>query len=250
MAQEFYAIDLPGKILYPKQFNCSIRKITPLEQKYILSLSQKEQRTNDDYIAFLKKLVQFDNPEMTFEELYQFDVQYILYRIRFTTYPNYPVKIMFYCNGYDEKEKKICNQKIEKELKAEDLLIVTPDDLPNQTNEIELENLGKVSIRNKVINDDKVIENFAKIKKIDITDSQMKLLLLDLCFISGNSSLEELYNLAEDGTITAQDIVNIEHWFENNIWGVKEELKIKCPVCGKESSRAYILAPEDFFSIA
>lgn len=41
MAQEYYAVDIPGKMLYDKQFSVSIRKITPLEQKYILSLSTK-----------------------------------------------------------------------------------------------------------------------------------------------------------------------------------------------------------------
>ena len=54
MAQEYYAVDIPGKMLYDKQFSVSIRKITPLEQKYILSLSTKEQRTNKDFIDFIK----------------------------------------------------------------------------------------------------------------------------------------------------------------------------------------------------
>ena len=97
MAHEYYAIDLPGKILYPKQFNVSIRRITPIEQKYILSLSQKEQKTSQDYLNLIKPWVKFDNPEMTFEELYWFDVQYMLYRIRFTTYEKYPLTINFIC---------------------------------------------------------------------------------------------------------------------------------------------------------
>ena len=94
MAFEYYAVDLPGKILYPKEFSAKIRRITPIEQKYILSLSQKQQKSNRDYIDFLKKLVAFDNPEMTFEELYWFDIQYILYKIRFTTYEKYPIKLI------------------------------------------------------------------------------------------------------------------------------------------------------------
>ena len=45
MAQEYYPIDLPGKMLYDKEFSVSIRKITPIEQKFIISLSQKYQYT-------------------------------------------------------------------------------------------------------------------------------------------------------------------------------------------------------------
>ena len=92
MAHEYYAVDLPGKMLYEKEFNISNRRITPIEQKYILSLSQKQQKSNKDYVDFIKKLIQFDNPEMTFEQLYWFDVQYLLYRIRFTTYEKYPIR--------------------------------------------------------------------------------------------------------------------------------------------------------------
>ena len=111
MAFEYYAVDLPGKILYPKEFGAKIRRITPIEQKYILSLSQKQQRTNRDYISFLKKLVKFDNQEMQFEDLFWFDVQYLLYRIRFTTYEKYPIKLRFYCNEEDN-EGNICTQEI------------------------------------------------------------------------------------------------------------------------------------------
>ena len=100
MPQEYYAIDLPGKILYDKEFSISVRRITPIEQKFILSLSQKEQKTNRDYINFVKKLISIDNPEVTFEDLYWFDIQYILYRIRFTTYEKYPIKLIFKCKGY------------------------------------------------------------------------------------------------------------------------------------------------------
>ena len=106
--RQYCAIDLPGKILYDKDFTVQIRKITPIEQKYILSLSQKEQRTNKDYIAFLKQLVTFDNPQMRFEDLYWYDVQYILYKIRFITYEKYPIKLSFKCrNVLDDGEP--CN---------------------------------------------------------------------------------------------------------------------------------------------
>ena len=93
------------------------------------------------------------------------------------------------------------------------------------------------------------IENFVKKYKLDYEDVQLRLLLLDLCLISENNTLEEMYKLAENNVITAEDIVAIEDWFKNNIWGVKEEIKVKCPKCGKEESRGYILALADFFSV-
>ena len=245
--RQYCAIDLPGKILYDKDFTVQIRKITPIEQKYILSLSQKEQRTNKDYIAFLKQLVTFDNPQMRFEDLYWYDVQYILYKIRFITYEKYPIKLSFKCrNVLDDGEP--CDEKFVQELKIGDLTITTPDDLPNLTNEVELENLGITKIRCKIMQDDITIDDFMKRNKIAEDDYQMRLLLLDLAMISKERSLDELYKLASDGTITAQDIITIENWFKNTLWGVKQEIKVTCPKCGKESLREYVLGLEDFFS--
>lgn len=246
MSYEYYAVDLPGKSLYNKEFSVEVRRITPIEQKFILSLSQKQQRTNKDYIDFVKKLIKINNPEVEFEDLYWFDVQYLLYKIRFTTYSKYPVKLQFVCNG--TFDGLACNTEISKNLEMGDLSILEPSDLPNMSTEIELDTLGKVKIRNKIMRDDLVIDDFAKKHDIDIEDPQMRLLLLDLCLISTDKSLPELYSLANDGTITASDIITIEKWFASNIWGVKEEVTIKCPKCGKEESRAYILALEDFFS--
>ena len=124
----------------------------------------------------------------------------------------------------------------------------TPDDLKDLTNIINLENLGEVKIRNKIMNDDIVIDDFIKKKGFDESDLQIRLLLLDLCLISNGKSLNEMYTMAEEGIVTAEDIVAIEDWFSHAIWGVQEKVNVKCPDCGKEESRGYILALEDFFS--
>ena len=242
MAHEYYAVDLPGKILYKKEFGVSIRRITPVEQKYILSLAQKQQKTNKDYVEFLKKLVAFDNPEMTFEELFWFDVQYLLYRIRFTTWSKFPIKLTFLCSNDD------CNEEITVPLNMGSLEISEASDIEGLTTGIHLENLGDCPIRQKTIGDDIAIDNLMKTKGLDADDPQMRLLALDLCLISNGKSLDEMWNLAEDGTITVEDITAVENWFTKTVWGVKEEALVKCPKCGKESSRAYILALEDFFS--
>lgn len=238
MAIEYQATDLPGKTAYDKEFNVQIRSITPIEQKYILSLSQKEQKTSKDYIDFLKKLIAIDNPEMQFEDLYWFDVQYLLYRIRYRTYPKYPIKLSFKCSE--------CDKSFTHELDIGSMQIDTPDNLQKT---IILDNLGEIKIRNKTVKDDLIIDDFIKRMKFDREDIQLRLLLLDLCLISDNKSLAELYTLAEQGEITAEDIVKIEQWFENNIWGVKEEVKVTCPDCKKEASRGYVLSIEDFFSV-
>lgn len=235
---EYKATDLPGKIAYEKPFNLQIRCITPVEQKYILSLSQKEQRTSKEYMEFLRKLVQIDNPEVSFEDLYWFDVQYLLYKIRYLTYAKYPIKLGFKC---DE-----CGEEITKELNIGELVIDEPNP---ENNKITLDNLGEIKIRNKIIKDDIDIEVFLKRNKIDPDDIQTRLLLIDLCLIKGEKSLEDMYRLAEHGDISASDIITIEKWIEDNVWGVKEELKIKCDHCGKEVSRGYVLSIEDFFSV-
>ena len=95
--------------------------------------------------------------------------------------------------------------------------------------------------------DDILIDDFMEKNQLD-QDPQTRLLLVDLCLISNGRSLDEMWQLANDGTITAEDIIAIEDWFSKTIWGVKEEITVKCPKCGKESSRGYILALEDFFS--
>lgn len=238
MSLEYKATDLPGKSLYIKEFSCSIRPITPIEQKYILSLSQKDQRSTIDYMNFLKKLVQFDNPEMTFEQMFWYDVQYLLYRIRFLTYPKYPIKLGFKCMD--------CGETISHELDIGRLDIKEP--APDMPRTIMLDNLGEISIRNKTVIDDLTVEEFGKKKGIDTSDIQMRLLLLDLCLISREKTLDELYSLTENADITANDIVTIENWFADNEWGIKEEVNVKCPHCKKEASRGYMLSIEDFFS--
>jgi len=253
MAQEYYAVDIPGKSLYDKDFSVSVRKITPLEQKYILSLASKEQKTNKDFIDFIKNIVNISNPEVHFEDLYWFDVQYLLYRIRFATYAKYPIKLGFICQNRvpDENDYKlttICKQEIRHELKANELKIYTPEDIEDLKTTIVLENFGETKIRQKIMQDDVTIDELTRKYKLNTDDLQMRLLLLDLCLISKDHSIEELYQAAMDGTITAEDIIAIEDWFSHTIWGVKEEITIKCPKCGKEETRSYTLALEEFFS--
>lgn len=236
---EYKAADLPGKSLYDKEFSVQIRSITPIEQKYILSLSQKDQKSTRDYMEFLKKLIIIDNPEMKFEDLYWYDIQYLLYRIRYLTYTKYPIKLGFRCSS--------CNEPITYDLDIGKLQIDEPE---NVQKTIILDNLGEFPIRNKTVVDDITIDDFAKKKGLDvIEDLQMRLLLLDLCLISKDHSIEELYALAESGEITANDIVSIEKWFEDNTWGVKEIVDITCPKCKKEASKGYLLSVEDFFSV-
>lgn len=242
MAYEYYAIDLPGKSLYEKTFNTKIRRITPIEQKYILSLSDKQQKTNKDYLDFIKKLVEFDNLDMKFEELYWFDLQYILYRIRFTTYEKYPLELSFTCN------EEGCHEKFTHKLDMGSMQILTPEDLPDFKTIITLTNLGEVKIRQKILQDDIDIDNFIKAHNMQADDIQTRLLLLDLCLISNGKSLDDMYTMAEQDTVTAADIIAIEKWFTDSVWGVKEFIDVRCPKCGKEASRAYFLRLEDFFS--
>ena len=246
MYDQYMAVDLPGQMLYEKEFSVKIRKITPIEQKYIISLSTKEQRTSKDYLDFLKKLIVISDPEVQFEDLFYFDLRYILYRIHFVTYSAHPFKLEFVCGK--ETDAGQCNQKIIKELNANELVIHTPDDLPELIDTIELENLGTLHIRNKILRDDITIENFIRTNKLDPNDLQINILLLDLCAISVDRDIKELYAAACTGELTVEDIIKIEDWINNTVWGVDETVNIKCPVCGMEESREYFLSLEDFFS--
>lgn len=248
MAHEYYAIDLPGKILYKKQFNVKVRRITPLEQRYIISLHQKEQVTSKEYIDFVKKLIEFDNPEMTFEELFWNDVRYILYRIRFTTYSKHPIKLVFPCQTTNEETKEVCDEKIYETLDLSGLEIHTPDDVKDYAYTITLENLGETPIRPKTIADDVEIEKLCAKKDLDKNDPSIVGLLAELCLISGDRTLEEMYDLTEDGTVTVQDLLEVENWFEKHDWGVHEEIRVRCPKCGKEEVRRFTIDLMDFFS--
>lgn len=239
MAIEYKATDLPGKTLYDKEFNVQIRSVTPIEQKYILSLAQKDQKTQKEYIDFLRKLIVIDNPEVKIEDLYWYDIKYLLYRIRYMTYQRYPIKLEFKCAE--------CGAKIIQDLNIGKLDITEPENIQRT---ITLENLGELPIRNKLLKDDDIMNDFAKKLNIAEDDIQMRLLILDLCLISSEERpLEKLWELAEAGEITAADIVMIEKWFENNEWGIKEEVNTVCPNCKKEASKGYLLSIEDFFSV-
>ncbi len=242
MAVEYVAVDLPGKELYDKEFAVTVRKITPVEKNYLLTLSEKQQRTSKEYLDFIKSLVKISNEEMLFEDLYWADVQYILYRIRFTTYGKYPIKLQFTCSNPD------CGETVYHNLDIGEM--VAEEATKDQPRTVTLENLGEVAIYNKRVRDDVVIETFMKKHDISLENKHAFMLLATLCTISGEKSLEELYLLAESGEITLIDMLTIEKWIEENSnWGMEEKVNVVCPKCKKEDSRAYSLALEDYFSV-
>lgn len=239
MAIEYSAVDLPGKSLYDKDFIIKVRKITALEQKYLLTIAQKEQDLTIAYLNFIKNLIVFDNPEMTFEQLYWFDVQYLLYQIRYTTYNKFPIKLKVFCNK--------CNTENEVELDIGALTINEPD--LNKAKTIILDNLGETPIRTKIMQDELDINTFIKLKKLDENDYGTRLLLFDLCLIANGKSLNDMFKLVEEDQITANDIITIENWFKENIWGIEEKISTTCNNCKKEVSKEYILSLEDYFSV-
>lgn len=238
---EYYPIDLPGKNLYEVNFNIKIRKVTPLEIKYVSDLFSKQHFEVKEYVAFLRKLVEFDNPEMTFEKLYWYDLQYILYNIRFKTFSKFPMKIKQVCSD--------CGKEFTQQIDIGSLTINEPSDIEGFSRTLQLDNLGEVKVHNKLVGDDLKIENFLESHRMDKEDWNNITFIAVLCAIEGQYSLEELYKFAEDGTLTAEDMILIEDWIEKNIWGVKEEILVKCPKCGKEETKAYAVSLVDYFSV-
>lgn len=237
MALDYYATDLPGKSLYSKEFNVKVRRVTPIEQKYILSLSQKTQHTNKEYIDFVKKIISIDNPEVQFEDLYWFDVIFLLYQIRFTTYQRYPIQLQFTCSE--------CKKEFTHTLDIGSIIPTEPQALNTS---IHLTNFGDTPIRQKVMGDDIRIEEFMKELGLDENDYASRVLLLDLCLISNGRTLKEMYKLAENDDITAEDLLEIEKWYTTNTWGIEEKANTICPHCKKEASKRYYLSIEDYFS--
>ena len=238
---EYYPVDLPGKSLYDLQFNAKIRKVTPLEIKYVSDLFSKQRFEIKEYAEFLKKLVEFDNPEMTFEKLFWYDLQYILYQIRFRTFPKFPMKIKQVCSE--------CGKEFMQTIDIGSMMVIEPSDIEGFSKTIELENLGKVNIHNKLVGDDLKIEKFLEDHKLDKENWNNIAFVAVLCAIEGQYNLEELYKFSEDGTLTAEDMINIEDWMAKTIWGIKEEVNVKCPKCGKEETKAYSVSLVDYFSV-
>ena len=129
---------------------------------------------------------------------------------------------MFKCDAED------CDEEIKVNLNIGDIIPSEASDIEGLVTGIHLDNLGDTYIRQKTMGDDLAIDAFLK-KHPEIAndDLQMRLLLLDLCLISNGRSLDEMWSLAEDGTLTAEDMMKIEEWFGNTVWGVKEAQNVE-----------------------
>lgn len=247
MAIEYYTTDLPGKKLYDIPFITKIRKVNIMEIKYASSLFQKQEATVKEYMDFITKFIEFDNPEMNVSKLFWYDLQYLLYQIRYRTFKNYPIKLSFACDGKKE-DGSDCEKEFQVPLDIGALIPIEPSDIEGFTDTIELENLGKVKIRAKLVEDDIKIEEFAKQKDLSLDDIDTLIMLSNFCAITTSLTLEEVYEYAQDGTLTIEDLMKIEDWRLKNVWGMKEEIKVKCPVCGKEEVRPFKLSLTDYFS--
>jgi hypothetical protein len=175
-------------------------------------------------------------------------LQYILYQIRYRTFPNFPIRIVATCTG-TLKDGERCEKEFSQPLDIGSLDIYEPKDIEGFTTEFTLENLGKVHLHNKRVGDDLMIAEFAKQHNLNVVDDPSTLIFLSELSAIDEYSLEDMYKYAEDGTLTAEDILRIEDWIAKNIWGVKEIITIKCPICGKEESRQYTLRLDDYFSV-
>jgi hypothetical protein len=235
---EYYKITLPGEKLYPEGTLVEIKKITPFEQKKFFSdmMVAEESEKNSVMIDFVKTLVRCTG--INFEDIYYPDLQFILYQIRTATYKLFPLKFYYTCEG--------CKQKQTVTIDTEKLEITEPPaDMPTT---ILLDNHGEVAIRYKTIADDKRIDNFLKSKGLKSDDILMRVLVMDMLLLDRWQPLEETWNLATIGDITAQDTTRIENFIGQNAWGVKEEVTCKCQKCGKEVAVSYNMDPADFFS--
>ena len=237
--EEYYKVELPGKLSYAQDVSVEVKKITPFEQKkfYSAMVNAQSEEDQDKVVKnFVKNLVKCEN--IAFEDIYYPDYVFLLYQIREVTYKLFPLKYYYTCSK--------CNQKQSAEIKIDNLQIESLDEKIQET--IELDNFGEVAIRFKVIKDDDIVTEFLKSKNEDPTDIFMRILAAELLLLEKWQPLEETWEMAKTGQITTQDVTRIEEFIAKNEWGVREEIHTKCNKCGKEVAENYTIDPASFFS--
>ena len=241
MNQETYKIELPGKLLYPENATFSVKKITPFEQKKFysdMSVAETLEERNTAVREVLKRLVICENYSL--DNIYMQDYSFILYQIRAVTYKMFPLKVYVDCEE--------CKQKYGTEIDVTQLDIETLD-ADKVVKEVELENFGVVPFRYKQIGDDVVIDRLLRESGMNQEDLFMRVLALDAVSLSDWKPVDEVWALISEGQITVEDVTKIENLLGNFTWGVKEEVKCRCPHCGKEVVVPYSLDATDFFSV-
>lgn len=239
MNQEFYEVHVPGERLYPEGTTIKVKKVTPFEQKRFFSLmsTAEEHETSKVLLDFLRGLVVCEG--VSFDELYFFDLQYLLYQIRAVTYKLFPLKVYTNCDQ--------CGEKLSITIEPTELEIIELPEVIQKT--VLLDNHGEIPIRPKKLKDDMVIDGFLKAQGFEVTDLAMRIMVMDLLTLSDWQPLPELWNMAQMGDITVEDTIRIEQYLSNTVWGVKEEVKQVCRHCGKEVVVSYQLDAADFFSV-
>lgn len=239
MNPEYYDVHVPGEKLYPEGTTIKVKKVTPFEQKRFFSLMSmaEEHETSKVLLDFLRGLVVCEG--VSFDDLYFFDLQYLLYQIRAVTYKLFPLKVYTNCDQ--------CGEKISITIEPTELEIVELPEVVQKT--VLLDNHGEIPIRPKKLKDDAVIDGFLKAQGFEVTDLAMRIMVMDLLTLSDWQPLPELWNMAQMGDITVEDTIRIEQYLSNTVWGVKEEVKQVCRHCGKEVVVSYQLDAADFFSV-
>ena len=236
MTPEYYKVNVPGEHLYDLEDGIQVRKITPIEQKRLVSILIRDEKDHTiEIIRFINTLIKGIDPN----ELYWPDYYYLLYQMRLVTYKMFPIEFVCECPDCGEKQKV--------QLDVPQLEIDEVPDTYKKNTKLYLENFGEVPFRYKKVKDDIMIAEFMKAHNIAEDDIAMIQLLYDLCLLSDWKPLEELWALAETGEITMQDIVVLEDFMTKCMWGVKEELKYTCRKCGKEVASSYEMQLADFF---
>ena len=239
MNPEYYEVHVPGEKLYPEGTTIKVKKVTPFEQKRFFSLMSmaEEHETSKVLLDFLRGLVICEG--VSFDDLYFFDLQYLLYQIRAVTYKLFPLKVYTNCDQ--------CGEKISITIEPTELEIIELPEVVQKT--VLLDNHGEIPVRPKKLKDDAVIDSFLKAQGFEVTDLAMRIMVMDLLTLSDWQPLPELWNMAQMGDITVEDTIRIEQYLSNTVWGVKEEVKQVCRHCGKEVVVSYQLDAADFFSV-
>ena len=236
MTPEYYTVNVPGEHLYDLSEPIQVRKITPIEQKRLVSILINDDKDHTKEVTgFINNLIKGIDPN----ELYWPDYYFLLYQMRLVTYKMFPLEFIIKCPYCGEKQTVTI-----------DITNLDIDEVPEfytKDKKVFLENFGEVPFRYKKVKDDIMVLDFIKAHNIDEEDLALTSLVYDLCSLTEWKSLDELWTLAESGEITMQDIIVIEDYIAKSMWGVKEEYKFNCRKCGEEVADAYTMQLADFF---
>ena len=214
--------DFPSRgLLYPKNAKIKVRSMSVLEVKFLATLTPDNatQICNE----LLEKCTILEN--LKYEDLILADRAFIIFWIRLNSFINN--------NGFKITipECSNCKKQIEHEIKLMDLEFIYLDH--SFINTVFLPDINlKMPIRIPLYNDSRFIPN----DEIEET----------VLWINTDNTFEEKYNFIIN--LSANDYMILRSHINDNYCGVKNDMIITCPYCGKQHNVKIEINDQNLFN--